>query len=228
MAAESKDSHNIEVDKNKRSFGGNEEKRGKSLFDLIKERGNPPEAEKLRVEIEEVKKSRTELISRVKWLRGRINYKNNESETIAKLLQINQFGDQEKYLKEVRMLNRQKRGLDFKISTGTFSLSEEKNIIRKVKEIDNSIDEMMRVVRLFRKKDLIKKDLETYGTELKEIDEKIAVMDKQLDYLYSSLRKVLKVPEKKDKERENIGRRRETKINNVEVNLEDIVVIKKK
>ncbi len=168
------------------------------------------------------------LIDQIKKLRSRINYKQSEGETIEKLLQMGNlsknYGERQAKL---RMLHKQKQKLDFRISTEAFSLNEEKELVRKIKEIDLEIAEALRVVRLFRKREYIKKDMEEYTAQLKKLDSDIAESDKKLDDLYSNLRKVLKVnmrerpkpvPQKRERKRPEI----------LEVNLEDIAIIKRK
>lgn len=199
----------------------------KSIFDLVAESGNP-EAAKIKTAIEEVKKNRKGLIDQIKKLRSRINYKQSEGETIEKLLQMGNmardYGDNQAKL---RVLHKQKQRLDFRISTEAFSLTAEKDLVRKIKELNKEIEEALRVVRLFRKRDYIKKDLDEFSVQLKKLDTDIANMDKQLDDLYSNLRKILMVggrekriptPQKRQKQKPEV----------FEVNMEDIAVIKKK
>lgn len=104
-------------------------------------------------------------------------------------------------------------------------MSDEKELIRKIREIDKKISELMRVVRFFRKKDFIKGDIEELNGQIMKLNAQIDELDAQLDKLYMDIGRILKIggsrgpgPQRKP-ERKQIPQ---------EVNLEDIVVIKKK
>jgi uncharacterized coiled-coil DUF342 family protein len=134
--------------------------------------------------------------------------------------------DYEEKQKKLRMLTKQKKRLEFRISTETFSLSDEKQLIGKIKNINGELEDSLRVVKLFRKRDLIKRDLEEYTVQLKRLDVEIAELDKQLDDLYTNLRKILKMGAAKKVQPK--PRRREERPRMQEVNLEDIAIIKKR
>ncbi|MCL5423946.1 MAG: hypothetical protein M1385_02580 [Candidatus Marsarchaeota archaeon] len=200
----------------------------KPLFELIKESGSP-EAAKIKSDIDAIREKRQVLIEQIKRLKKRINYKSSEAETIAKMLQMNQMeNDYNEKLRKVRELGKQKRKLEFRISTDTFSLADEKGLVVKINEIDRQMDEAYRVVRFFRKRDFIKKDLEEYNKELSKLNVDIEVFDKQLDERYSELRKILKITHRREHPDNNVRKKREEKPTPIEVNLEDIVVIKKR
>lgn len=171
------------------------------------------------------------MIEQIKRARKRINYKLAEQDTIERFIQMNESAkDFQEKLKKVRTLTRQKHSLEFRISTESFSLSDEKNLIGKIKSIDSELSESLRVVRIFRKRDLIKKDLEEYAVQLNKLDTEIAELDKQLDDLYSQIRKILRMGEKRLNTRQGFQKpkRKEERPRMQEVNLEDIVVIKRK
>ncbi len=135
-------------------------------------------------------------------------------------------GDYEEKLKKVRMLKRQKERLEFRISTEASSLSDEKALIRKIREISAEIDEYMKTVRLVRKRDLVKKDIEEFSGKVVELNGSIAELDKQLDVLYDSLRRLIKA--ERVQERRKRPERKAQPPPMPEVNLEDIAVIKKR
>lgn len=211
----------------------------KPLFELIKESGNS-DAAKIKGQIDAMREKRRVLIDQIKRVKSRINYKLSEAETIARMLQMNQLEkNYEENMRKVRELSRQKRRLEFRISTDTFSLADEKGLVMKVKAIDKEMDEAYRVVRFFRKRDFIKKDLEEYNKELTRLNTEIEVYDKQLDVMYADLRKLLHINTRRSSNDERGGRgfehrsgyqrkREDQKPVPVEVNLEDIVVFKKK
>ncbi len=150
-----------------------------------------------------------------------------ESETIEKFLSMNPQTDYEEKMKKVRMLKRQKERLEFRISTEASSLSDEKALIRKIREISTEIDEYMKTVRLVRKRDFVKKDIEEFTAKVNELNNGIAELDKQLDILYDSLRKLLKVGRSSAEHRKRPERKQQPQPM-PEVNLEDIAIIKKR
>ncbi len=196
------------------------------MFEIVKESRNP-EAEKFKGSIDAIRDKRKLLIEQIKKVRKKVNYKLAEQETIERFLQMNEgVKDYEDKLRKVRMLTKQKRRLEFSISTESFSLADEKLLIGKIKLINAELDGSLRVVKLFRKRDLVKKDLEEYTAQLNKLDVEIADLDKQLDDLYSGLRKLLKMGEAK-RERPKL-KKRDERPRTQEVNLEDIAIIKKK
>lgn len=201
------------------------EERKPSILDLINESSHP-EAIKIKADIEEVRGKRRALIDQIKAFKRRLNYKNAESETIERFLAMNPQGDFEEKMRKVRMLKRQKERLEFRISTEASSLSDEKALIRKIKEISAELDEYMKTVRLVRKRDLVKKDIEEFTAKVAELNGGIGELDKQLDVLYDSLRRLLKV-ERIQEHRKRPERKTQPQPM-PEVNLEDIAVIKKR
>lgn len=197
-----------------------------SLNDIIKESNNP-EAERLKGEIDGVRKERGKYIIRIKECRRRLSYKEAESVAITNLLKME--GDDAKKAEKRRRfgyLKRLKNRLEFKISTEASSLADEKELIRKIDEINKELKGSLASVRLERKLTFVKKDIEVYNAELTGIDTKIVEMDKKLDALYAELRKVLGITSWQGKTRVH-----KKKVQNMpipEINLEDIAVIKKK
>ena len=91
--------------------------------------------------------------------------------------------------KKVWKLKRSKQKLEFRISTEATSLSSEKDLIRKINEVNKELEEAFRYVRLDRKQGLIKKDIEESTTILKDSETKLGEVDKGLDELYSKVRR---------------------------------------
>ncbi len=184
-----------------------------------------PEAVRLKVEIEGVRKKRRALIDEVRAFKRRLNYKSAEGETIEKFLKGLGQAEQEAKMKKVGMLKKQKARFEFKISTEASSLSDEKALIRKINEIEKELNEELRTVRLFRKRELVKKDIEELVAKVTQTDSEISELDKQLDVLYDSLRKFFRA-ERRVEDRKRGEKKPPLQL--PEVNLEDIVVIKKK
>lgn len=130
-------------------------------------------------------------------------------------------------MRKVRQLRRQKERLEFRISTEASSLTDEKALIRQIQELSAELDGYMRSVRLFRKRDLVKKDITEYAVKANELDAKITESDRKLDTLYDGLRKMLNVERTAEKQtRRKAEKKQQPQVS--EVNLEDIAVIKRK
>ncbi len=154
-------------------------------------------------------------------------YKEAEGAAIDRLLKMKKEAekDQEKK-KGIGYLKRMKARLEFKISTEASSLSQEKEIIRRINEINRELDEALASVRLERKAGFIVKDIEGFGKDIKEINDKITELDGRLDGLYANLRKMLGIMAAKQQHKEKPQRQKRPVQN--DINLEDIAVIKKR
>jgi uncharacterized coiled-coil DUF342 family protein len=128
--------------------------------------------------------------------------------------------------KRIGYLKRMKARMEFKISTEASSLSQEKDIIRKINEINQELNEAMASVRLERKMGFITKDIEDYRKNITDINEKIMEVDAKLDGLYVSLRKTLGIGSWQQSKPQRPKKEKQMQI--PEINLEDIAVIKKK
>jgi DNA repair ATPase RecN len=118
-----------------------------------------------------------------------------------------------------------KAKMEFKISTEASSLSQERDIVRKINEINQELGEALASVRLERKTGFVKGDIEEYKKSITEINGKIQELDNKLDSLYANLRKVLGIGMWQNKQQMKPKRTQQPVQG---INLEDIVVIKKK
>jgi uncharacterized coiled-coil protein SlyX len=119
-----------------------------------------------------------------------------------------------------------KAKMEFKISTEASSLSQERDIVRKINEINQELGEALASVRLERKTGFVKGDIEEYKKSITEINGKIQELDNKLDSLYANLRKVLGIGMWQNKQQQAKPKRTQQPVQGI--NLEDIVVIKKK
>jgi uncharacterized coiled-coil DUF342 family protein len=119
-----------------------------------------------------------------------------------------------------------KAKMEFKISTEASSLSQERDIVRKINEINQELGEALASVRLERKTGFVKGDIEEYKKSITEINGKIQELDNKLDSLYANLRKVLGIGMWQNKQQQMKPKRTQQPVQGI--NLEDIVVIKKK
>ncbi len=130
--------------------------------------------------------------------------------------------------KRVGYLKRMKQRMEFKISTEASSLAQEKDIIRKINEINQELNEALASVRLERKVGFISKDIEEYRKSITEINSRIGELDTKLDGLYVTLRKTLGIGSWQNKPQQQQRQRKPQSARMPGINLEDIAVIKKK
>lgn len=155
-----------------------------------------------------------------------MGYKEAESAALQTLLKMKKEEDKDDAKrKKVGYLKRMKARLEFKISTEASSLSQEKDIIRKINEINQKLNEALAGVRLERKLGFVSKDIEEYKKAITEVNSKIAELDTKLDGLYVNLRKSLGMGNWQNKPQKP---KKVQQPQQKEINLEDIVVIKKK
>lgn len=202
-----------------------------SLNDLIKE-ANSEEAQKIKDEIEGVRRERSKLIAKIKEARRRMSYKEEEAVALDKLVSMNKEQDKDgEKARRFGYLKRMKNRLEFRISTEASSLSKEKEIIRKIKEINEELDGLAIAVRMERKLGLVKGDVEECRRQLAEIEPKVAEMDGKLDALYANLRAKLGIKRREEEQHMQRPARREREQKpqqSQEINLEDIAVIDKR
>jgi uncharacterized coiled-coil DUF342 family protein len=182
---------------------------------------------KLKEDIDNMRKDRNKLIARVKDSRRRLGYKEAESAAIQTLLKMKKEEDKDgEKRKKIGYLKRMKQRLEFKISTEASSLSQEKEIIRKINEINHQLNEALAGVRLERKLGFVNGDVENYKKAIAEVNSRIAELDTKLDGLYVNLRKSLGIGTWQNNKPQRPKRVQQPR--STEINLEDIVVIKKK
>lgn len=90
--------------------------------------------------------------------------------------------------KNIGYLKRLKEKLEFKISTEASTLDSEKELIRKIKGIDEDLEKALKSYRVRRKVELVAGDIEELKKEIDEQEERIKSSNKKLDELYSELR----------------------------------------
>lgn len=161
--------------------------------------------------------------------RRRLSYKEAEEAAIGTLLKMKKDDDKDgSKRRRVGYLKRMKQKFEFRISTEASSLSQEKEIIRKINEINQELDEALASVRLERKLGFIKNDIESYKKSITEVNTRIEELDGKLDGLYVNLRKTLGIGSWQNKQKQQQERKKTQQMQMPEINLEDIAVIKKK
>ena len=203
-----------------------------SLNDIVK-RSNNPDAVKAKDAIDELRKERTKNVAKIKECRRRLLYKENELIAVEKLVKMNQeSGKSEEGNRRFGYLKRLKNRLEFRISTEASSLNQEKEIIRKISEINKELNDLGATVRVERKLKLVKGDIEMLKGEIAKLDPEIAETDKKLDEMYVGLRKILGLTRsaapQQQRPRKPRPREKDRSQEMPEINLQDIAVISKK
>ncbi|MGI0141589.1 MAG: hypothetical protein ACREBF_02995 [Candidatus Micrarchaeales archaeon] len=134
--------------------------------------------------IEEERKKRMIIVDGIRRLRHKMAYKQAEFAALSKL---NSIKPTEK-TKSIGYLKRMKERLEFRISTEASSLSAEKELIRKINEIDADLDKSIKEYKQRKKVDLIKGDIEDATKQIAELEKQIGESNKALDTLYDKLR----------------------------------------
>src|SRR4030095_6047336 len=106
----------------------------------------------LKTKIDELEKKKSELIERIKALNRRIRYKKYEQKALEPFL------EQTKDV-QIAPLRKQKRALDFRISTAAYTPKMEKDLIKELKKIDEQLDKVKEVERARRKIKYVEQDI---------------------------------------------------------------------
>ncbi len=185
--------------------------------------------QELKKQIDLLKKQRSDQMGRIRECQRRLSYKSAEQEAIIKLAEMERQKEKPgKMAPDMGKLKRQRHALEFKVSTEAPSLAQEKAFIRKISELNAQIEEGVKLERMERKKGLVAKDIVEFQTRLNALAAEIAQTDAKLDELYSSIRKILGVRKQRPREQQGQSQPRPKQQRQAEINLEDIVVIKKK
>ena len=158
----------------------------------------------------------------------RLNYKKAEQEALAKLSEMEKQKGKGQSREALGKLRRMRHSIEFKISTESLSLAQEKSMVRKINELNAQIEEGMKLEKLERKRGLVSKDIEEYQAALTGVVKSIAELDAKLDELYSGIRKALGIQRRRTKSPPQHSGGQKPQPKQQEINLEDIVIIKKK
>ncbi|MDE1855528.1 MAG: hypothetical protein KGH57_04410 [Candidatus Micrarchaeota archaeon] len=153
-------------------------------------------------------------------LRGKLNYKHEEQAALSKLSAINTAA------KNLGRLKRMKSSIEFKIATEATTLTAERELIKKLNDINKELDEALNAYRFRRKVELVAKDIDEIGKALESYKNQVLEVDKKLDALYADLRSLTGWKRKPVAEQK--PRRAPKREEPFEVSLEDIATIKKK
>ncbi|MDE1874307.1 MAG: hypothetical protein KGI04_04300 [Candidatus Micrarchaeota archaeon] len=156
-------------------------------------------------------------------LRGKLNYKQEEQVALSKLPNTSNAA------RNMGKLRKMKSSIEFRIATEATTLTAERELIKKLNEINKELEEAVNAYRFRRKVELVAKDIDEIGKALESYKNQVLEVDKKLDALYSELRNLTgwKRPEARAGEQPR-PRRVQKREEPFEVSLEDIATIKKK
>lgn len=146
--------------------------------------------EELRTKIDELEKTKGELIERIKKLNRRIRYKKYEQKALQPFL------EQTKDVK-IAPYRKQKRALEFKISTAAFTPRMERELLKKLKKVDEQLDEVKEVERARRKIRYVEQDIDEGEKEIVVIEDELKGIRESLKKLYDQT-KLMRMAARKD------------------------------
>ncbi len=209
----------VEVEK---ASAPRDEEKKQSLNELVKESHNT-KAEGIMQQILGLRKQRSKLIGISRRGRRMLAYKEEEKAALDKM--VNEAEMREANSKVI-YLKKMKKRLEFKISTEAASLNAEKELVKRISDVNAQLDKALAPLRLERRLSLVKGDAERYGKEITNSAKEIAEIDTKLDGLYTELRRTLGIAGGR---RQQHAPRKEGRGPSAsqEISLEDIAVIKK-
>jgi uncharacterized coiled-coil DUF342 family protein len=206
------------------------ERDGRPSLGEVVRNSNNPEAKKLKEEIDSLRRKRDKLVADMHASRRSLNYKNDEYAALAKFLQNESNKPNQS---EIIRLKKMKNRLEFRLSTEPrMSLETERDLIRKIDEVGKELREMLRYSGLERKQKLLKGDIERYASRIEEIAKELDKMNNSFDTMYAELKKTLGISTMEQRHGQQrprqISQEKRKQPPTQEINLEDIVVIKRK
>jgi uncharacterized coiled-coil DUF342 family protein len=139
------------------------------------------EEDTLKAKIDELEKKKSELIERIKNLNRRIRYKKYEQKALEPFLE---------QTKDVLIapLRKQKRALDFRISTAAYTPKMEKELIKQLKKVDEQLDKVKEVERARRKIKYVEQDIADGEAEIVKIETELKTIREELKKLYDEMK----------------------------------------
>ncbi len=141
------------------------------------------EEEQLKAKIDELEKQKAELIERIKALNRRIRYKKFEQKALQPFL------EQTKDV-QIAPFRKQKRALEFRISTAAYTPKMEKELIKQLKKVDEQLDKVKEVERARRKIKYVEQDITDGESEIGKIEVELKVIRDELKKLYDEMKSI--------------------------------------
>ncbi|MFH1785387.1 MAG: hypothetical protein ABH842_03080 [Candidatus Micrarchaeota archaeon] len=137
--------------------------------------------ETLRATVEELEKKKSELIDRIKQLNRRIRYKKYEQKALQPFL------EQTKNV-QVASYRKQKRALEFRISTAAYTPKMEKDLLKHLKKVDDQLDKVKEVERARRKIKYVESDIFEGENEIAKIEVELKTIREELKKHYDEMK----------------------------------------
>ncbi|MBU0591347.1 MAG: hypothetical protein ABIJ10_05185 [Candidatus Micrarchaeota archaeon] len=145
--------------------------------------------EQVKARIEELETQKSSLIERIKKINRKIKYKQYEKKALGPYL------EQTKAV-QIAPYRKQKRALEFKISTAAFTPRMERELLKKLRKIDEQLGEVKEVERARRKIKYVEKDISDGETEILTIEEELKIIRGELKKLYDQNKDIRAVARK--------------------------------
>lgn len=146
--------------------------------------------ETLKAKVDELEKKKTELIERIKQLNRRIRYKKYEQKALQPFL------EQTKDV-QVASFRKQKRALEFRISTAAYTPKMERDILKHLKKVDEQLDKVKEVERARRKIRYVEQDITEGESEISRIEVELKVIRDELKKYYDEM-KTMRISQRKE------------------------------
>jgi uncharacterized coiled-coil DUF342 family protein len=168
-------------------------------------------AEEIEERIKQLEEEKKTLIEEIKELNNRLRYKTMEHKALLPFVEKT---------KDVRVDNiiKQLKGLEFKVATQAHTPQMERNLVKKIMELEKELSKHKGVFRARKKLKLIESDLNEIKKKIEEVEGKLKAIRKELKGLYEKL-KIKKAAEKR-------GATYGEKTDHM-ITLEDVVVVEK-
>ncbi|HLD60065.1 MAG TPA: hypothetical protein VI912_03665 [Candidatus Bilamarchaeaceae archaeon] len=131
--------------------------------------------------ITELEDKKGKLIDRIRQLNKRIKHKKYEHKALEPFVEKT---------KDVRIgpLRRQKRAIEFRISTQAYTPKMEREWLKEVKKIDDELAKVKEIEWARRKKKLVEQDIEEGEKEIETIEKELKELRTKLKDLYEDVR----------------------------------------
>ncbi len=134
----------------------------------------------IRAKINSLEEAKKKLIEEIKKLNARLRFKKYEEKKVSARLEGKEKIRAAPYFKMLRKLH-------FKVSTQAFTAAKEKELVKKIEEIEKKLPAALEVERARKKLKLVKGDIEEAEKRIAEIDEELKKMREELKELYTKL-----------------------------------------
>ncbi|MGV8085975.1 MAG: hypothetical protein ACP5N9_07030 [Candidatus Bilamarchaeum sp.] len=139
--------------------------------------------DELHSKIEELEKKKNELIEGIKQVYRKIRYKKYKQTALGPFLE---------QTKDVRItpLRKQRRVIEFKISTAAYTPQMEKNLLKELKKIDEELGKVKEVEKARRMIKYVEQDIKDGEAEIVKIEGELKVIREELKKLYDQMKAI--------------------------------------